>query len=213
MMDAELLLRIPKMWITEVPVRREISIKILNRRPFGKTGVRDLVEISGEHEELKSVVRELGTEPWVKSFDLEFIEPNKLVGEVVTYKCLACAVLAGSNCHLISAKVQKDGAILWRVMTSDRKEIKKLVAKLRRAKCTVELAKLTTVDDREALTSRQHELIAMAFEKGFFETPRKVKLKDLSRLTGVSQATLSEILRKGQKKILMDYLSGRLRSA
>lgn len=212
MMDAELLLRIPRMWITEVPVRRRVSIAILNRRPLGKAGVRDLVEISGEHGALESVLGDLKSEPWVRSFDLDFVEPNRLVGEVVTYRCLACAALADSSCHLVSAKVQKDGAILWRVMTSDRREVEKLVSRLRRAKCAVELMKLTPVNDREALTSRQEELIMMAFEKGYFETPREAKLKDLSKLTGVSQATLSEVLRKGQRKIVVDYLSGRLRS-
>jgi predicted DNA binding protein len=213
MMDAELLLRIPRMWITEVPVRRKVSIAILNRRPLGKAGVRDLVEISGEHGELESALVDLRSEPWVRSIDLDFVEPNRLVGEVVTYRCLACATLVDSNCHLVSAKVRKDGAILWKVMTSDRGEVRKLVSRLRRAKCAVELVKLTPVNDREALTSRQQELIIMAFEKGFFDTPRRVKLKDLSRLTGVSQATLSEVLRKGQKKIVVDYLRGRLRSA
>lgn len=49
----------------------------------------------------------------------------------------------------------------------------------------------------------------IAFEHGFFESPRKAKLKDLSKMTGASQAALSEILRKGQKKIVGDYLSGR----
>lgn len=212
MIDAELQLRIPRMWITEIPMRRKVSIGILNRRPKGKASVRDLVEISGEHEELESLLEELGSEPWVRSYDLNFVELGSLVGEVVTYRYLACAALAGSDCHLVSAKAQKDGTIMWRLMTSDRRELERLVSRLRKARCETELVKLTPVSDHEALTSRQEELIRMAFEKGYFETPRKVKLKDLSKLTGVSQATLSEVLRKGQKKTVVDYLSGRLRS-
>ncbi|HEX7393195.1 MAG TPA: helix-turn-helix domain-containing protein [Thermoplasmata archaeon] len=209
MIEAELVLEIPKMWITEMPKRHGVSISILDRRPAGKTGVRDLVEISGGQSSLEKVREELEDEPWVESFDLDLVEPGKLVGEVVTHRCLACAAIAGSNCYLVSAKARKDGTILWRVMTSDRDEVRKLVAKLRKAKCSVELVKLTPIDEREVLTSRQKEVIMMAFERGFFETPRKVKLKDLSRLTGVSQATLSEVLRKGQKKIVVDYLSVR----
>ena len=55
-------------------------------------------------------------------------------------------------------------------------EVKKLVTRLRKAKCEVELSKLTPIDDREVLTGRQEEIIMMAFEMGYFETPRKVKL-------------------------------------
>ncbi len=209
MIEAELILGIPKMWISETPKRHEVSVRILDRRPSGKTGVRDLVEISGDQGVLEKVREELKDDPWVESLDLDFVESGKLVGEVVTHRCLACAAIASSTCYLVSATARKDGTILWRVMTSDREEVRRLVAKLKKSKCSVELVKLTPIDEREVLTSRQKEIIMMAFERGYFETPRKVKLKDLSKLTGVSQATLSEILRKGQKKIVVDYLSTR----
>jgi len=206
MLEAELLLRIPRMWITEMPKRHKVAIKIVGRRPAGKLGVRDLVEMTGEQDELEQILDEMKREPWVKSFDLDFINDGKLVGEVVTYKCLACAALASSNCHLISAAAKSDGSVVWRLMTSSREEVQKLVAKLARIGCETELLRLAPIDEHEVLTSRQEEIIMMAYERGFFETPRKVKLKDLARLTGVSQATLSEILRKGQKKIVVDYL-------
>ncbi len=209
MIEAEMLLRVPKAWITELPVKMGLAIRILDRKPMGRTGVRDLLEISGDHQQLERLLQELPSEPLVKSHDLDFVEPDRLVGEVVTYRCLACAAIAGSKCYLVSADVRKDGAITWRVMTSDRQEIRRLMARLRRARCQAEVVKLTPLDERELLTSRQREIIMMAFERGFFETPRRVKLKDLSKLTGVSQATLSEVLRKGQKRIVVDYLTAR----
>ncbi|MGQ9586788.1 MAG: helix-turn-helix domain-containing protein [Thermoplasmata archaeon] len=206
MMEGELQIGIPKMWITEIPKRHEVSIRIVNRRPAGKYGVRDLVEVHGAQAELEAMLLELREEPWVKAFDLDFVDSGRLMGEVVTYRCLACAALAASNCHLLSANVRRDGTILWRIMTSNRDEVRKLVEKLKRRKCEVKLMKLTPIDEREVLTGRQEEIIIMAFERGFFETPRRTKLKDLAKLTGVSQATLSEILRKGQKRIMVDYL-------
>jgi len=212
MLEAELLVRFPKMWISEMPKRYPVSIKIVGRRPSGKLGVRDLVEIAGEQDDLEHIMKEFDKEPWVKSFDLDFVKSGKLVGEVVTYKCLACSALAGSNCHLISADVRPDGEVLWRLMTSSRDDVKKLVSKLRRAKCHVELIKLSPIDEQAVLTSRQEEITMMAFERGYFETPRKTKLKDLARIAGVSQATLSEILRKGQKRIVVEYLRGKRRA-
>jgi predicted DNA binding protein len=209
MLEAELRLRIPKMWITEMPKRHAVTIKIVGRRPSGRLGVRDLVEISGDQEDLEQVLDEFRNEPWVKSFDLDFVKSGKLVGEVVTHKCLACSSLAESNCHLISADARSNESVRWRLMTSDRDEVKKLISKLRRLNCEVELVKLSRIDEQEVLTSRQEEIIMMAFERGFFETPRKTKLKDLAKITGVSQATLSEILRKGQKRIVVEYLKGR----
>ncbi len=209
MLEAELRVKIPEMWITELPKKHRVKIKIVGRRPAGKMGVRDLVEITGEQDELEKILDELVTEPWVRSFDLDFVKSGKLVGEVLTHKCLACAALAGSDCHLISAEVGADGSLKWRFMTSDRKEVKSLVTKLRRLGCEAELVKLSAIDDQEVLTGRQEEIILMAYERGFFDTPRKTKLKDLAKTTGVSQATLSEILRKGQKRIVVEYLKSK----
>lgn len=209
MMEAELLVRIPKIWVTELPKRHGVSIKIVNRRRSGKMGVRDLVEITGQHDGLEKVLLDLRTEPWVKSFDLDFVEPDRLMGEVLTYKCLACAMMASSKCHLVSANGTSDGRVLWHIMTSDRHGVKTLVEKLNDARFGAKLLRLASIAEHGALTRRQEEIIMMAFEKGYFETPRKIKLKNLAEATGVSQATLSEILRKGQKKIIVDYLKGK----
>lgn len=213
MIEAEVLLRIPKMWLSEVPARHDVTVRVLDRRPMGKHGVRDLVEITGARKDLESVILGLRSEPWVTKFDLDFVDDGKLMGDVVTYKCLACAALAGSNCHLLSASVRKDGAIVWRLMTRDREELRALFTRLKKVKCRAELMKITSLDDLKVLTDRQEEITMMAFERGYFDTPRRVKLKDLSKATGVSQATLSEILRKGQKRIVVEYLRGRLKAS
>lgn len=204
-----MLLRVPKRWITEIPRKHAVSINILVRKLSGKTGVRDLVEMTGPEAYLEEVKKELESDPWVKNFNLDSVEPGKLVGEVVTLKCLVCATLAKSNCFLMAASTRPDGTISWRLIARNRDDVRKLVTRLKAVKCEATLSKLTPIDEREILTNRQEEVILMAFERGYFDTPRKVKLKDLSRITGVSQATLSEILRKGQKRIVVDFLRAR----
>ena len=39
-------------------------------------------------------------------------------------------------------------------------------------------------------------------EKGYFDYPKKMDINSLANLLGISKPTLSEILRRGQKKIL-----------
>jgi predicted DNA binding protein len=213
MLEAEITVKIPEMWITEIPKRHDVRIKIVDRRPLGRMGVKDLVEITGSQSELEAILDELKSEAWVQSFDLDFVKSGKLVGEVLTHKCLACAAIAGSDCHLVSAEVRPEGRLKWRFMTSKRSEVKGLVSRLRKLGCDAELVRLSAIDDREVLTERQEEIILMAYERGYFDTPRRAKLKDLARATGVSQATLSEILRKGQKRIVVEYLESKRKRA
>ncbi len=209
MIEAKIALRIPRIWLSEVPARHDVQVKVLDRRASGKHGVRDLVEVTGANKDLRAVLDDLRNEPWVTRFDMDFVDERRLVGDVVTYKCLACAALAGSNSHLMSAKVGKDGTIVWMLMTRDREELQSLFSKLKKVRCEVELLKVTSLDDTKVLTDRQEEITMMAFERGYFDTPRRVKLRDLAEATGVSQATLSEILRKGQKRIVVEYMRGR----
>lgn len=60
-----------------------------------------------------------------------------------------------------------------------------------------------------SLTTRQSEVLRVAFERGYFESPRAVTLEGLADEMEVSKATASEHLRKAQKRMLeflVDYL-------
>ena len=48
-------------------------------------------------------------------------------------------------------------------------------------------------------------MLKLAFEKGFFESPKKIKLDDLAKILGVSKSTASETLRRAIKKVVMRY--------
>ena len=59
------------------------------------------------------------------------------------------------------------------------------------------------------LTSRQEQIRSIAFETGYLDFPKKVGLKELADQTGIKTSTLAEILRRGQKKVLGEYLARR----
>ena len=54
---------------------------------------------------------------------------------------------------------------------------------------------------------RQEQITRMAFERGYFDFPRKTDLKELADIFGISTSTLSEILRKGQRRIMAGYFT------
>ncbi|MDG7006881.1 MAG: helix-turn-helix domain-containing protein [Nitrososphaerota archaeon] len=60
------------------------------------------------------------------------------------------------------------------------------------------------------LTTRQEQILSIAFEGGYFDFPKGVGLKELASETGIKTSTLAEILRRGQRKILGEYLTRRL---
>ena len=59
--------------------------------------------------------------------------------------------------------------------------------------------------DLEDLTPQQLRAVNLAIEKGYFEIPKKVNLKELSTQMKISRTTFLEHLRKAEKKILSKY--------
>ena len=57
----------------------------------------------------------------------------------------------------------------------------------------------------DILTQRQERVLWLALRMGFFEYPRKVNTAELSKRLGISTSTLSEITRRGTRRILENY--------
>ena len=59
--------------------------------------------------------------------------------------------------------------------------------------------------DKDEITYREEEILKIALEKGYFDFPKRIKLEQLAEFFGIAPSTLSEILRRGQKKVLEKY--------
>lgn len=71
----------------------------------------------------------------------------------------------------------------------------------------VEVVRFEEVSDRthdylEGLTPRQKEILKAAHALGYFETPRRVKLRDLARMFGRDPSSVMALLRRAQKRVL-----------
>jgi len=96
----------------------------------------------------------------------------------------------------------------WTVI-GNNDSFRELLAALEKDSIPFEVKMKRNLEDTELLTGRQEQLLAIAFERGYFDFPKKVGLEELAALADVKTSTLAEILRRGQKKILGEYLSKR----
>jgi len=55
------------------------------------------------------------------------------------------------------------------------------------------------------LTEKQEVALWLALETGFFDHPKKIGIVELSRRLKISPSTLSEILRRGMRRLLENY--------
>ncbi len=205
MMEAVISLKIPKNWMSEIPEKHPVSIKVIERVPYSDRGVKDLVEISGPQDIMDEVLSDIRKNPLVSKLDTTVTEKGKIIGAVTTSRCDICRILTDSDVFLISAETRSGGKVEWTLVLSEKDVLKGIFEHLKSKSVEAELIKLTKIDDKESLTERQDKITHVAFERGYFDYPKRISLRELARMFEVSPSTLSEILRKGQRKIVLDY--------
>lgn len=77
------------------------------------------------------------------------------------------------------------------------------------ADCAFEVRALRGIDPSAGLiTDRQREVLETARRAGYFDVPRGCTLADVAATHGIDKSTASEILRRGQDRIVTWYLTG-----
>ncbi|UCE91830.1 MAG: helix-turn-helix domain-containing protein [Methanobacteriota archaeon] len=212
MMEAIVSLREPENWISEVSAKFPVEIRVIDRVPYAEKGVKDLVEISATSDVMEDVLKAVRANPLVADMDTTTTERGKVISAVTTTRCEICRILTDSDVFLISAQSKDGGKVEWTLILSEKQVLKEIFDDLKSKSVEAELIKLTKIDDKESLTERQDKITQVAFERGYFDYPKRISLRELARMFDVSPSTLSEILRKGQRKIVLDYFKKQRRS-
>ncbi len=207
MLEAILAIETPVEWKQELTSKYHAKIAILDCLPYQDEGNRDLVEIEVEEQYVDMVLDDLKKNPEVDLVDLTVVDRGRIKGAVATNECVACCSMVGSEAFLLEASMNKAGKTVWRLLATDKEAIRQIVSELEDHRYGVELMKLTSVDADELMTSRQEDILQIAFERGYFDYPKRISLRDLASMFDISISTLSEMLRKGQRKIMEEYFA------
>ncbi|WP_210433905.1 helix-turn-helix domain-containing protein [Acidianus brierleyi] len=113
-----------------------------------------------------------------------------------------------SNYIILNGTITLEG-FYWTVILSDYTELKKLLKEFLNYKIDTKIIKVVKVKSQDILTARQEQILKIAFEAGFFDFPRKIKVSELADKLNISVSNLSEILRRAEKNIIGNYFRER----
>ncbi len=205
-MEAVISLNLPDNWIKEVVEKYGSVIKIIDSKALDSKEVRDLVEIEVEEEDdLERVMNSMRQNPNIYDLDISPIERGKLLAVFSTNHCVVCRLLAGTECFLTASTTTPDNRLQWTLLVTGRGSLQKLMKNLEEVRADPKLVRMIEINDTDALTARQEQITRMAYERGYFDFPRRIGLRELAKIFGISTSTLSEILRKGQRRIMTRY--------
>lgn len=111
--------------------------------------------------------------------------------------------------------IDKEGCETWEVGSWEKEEVSKFVNKVEKHIKDFKLIRFTNtkVDNvffpklMPVLTEKQKRAIELAIEHNYYDNPRKIGLRRLAKLMGVSLATYQQHLRSAEKKLIPNLLA------
>ncbi|MCI0497024.1 MAG: helix-turn-helix domain-containing protein, partial [Thermoplasmata archaeon] len=156
-------------------------------------------------EELGPVIDHLKAIDTVDDVDVDQIEKGRAWMVVSAVECGLCSAIKRHDCFLLQAEASREGALLWKLVFTEKRHLQALVFDLKERGIDVKILRISKFAEKEALTERQEQMIKQALALGYYDFPKRIGIRELAAKFDVSTATLSETLRRGQKKILEDY--------
>ena len=206
MMEAVLSVLSTDNWINALREEFDISVRVLDFMN-SEEGERNLVEIvlrgPGTMEDVVAYAKTL---PMLSSFEIDSQQGKRALAVTMSNSSHCCRIIEDAECFLISASTAPDNWIDWMVIFTERASLQTILSQLEDEGYKVKLKKISNIDETKMLTPKQEEAIRTAYLRGYYDIPQRVSIKELAVAFKTSVGTMSQTLRRGQKKIIERYL-------
>ncbi len=120
--------------------------------------------------------------------------------------CGVCNTILSCDAFLVSGKSLEDCTIMYNFMVPSFEAYQKIISSLETAGLKVRVLKMGRFEPKAGvLTEKQERIFWLALKGGFFDYPRKIDTVELAAKLGISPSTLSEITRRGMRRLLENY--------
>ena len=123
--------------------------------------------------------------------------------------CTICSTILINNSFLISGRnIEGADTILYSFVAPSFHAFQTIVSDLEKAGFDPLIRRVTKFQPKgKILTQHQERVLWYAFQLGFFEYPRKINTIMLSKKLGIAPSTLSEVMRRGLRRLLADFFN------
>ncbi|MEM0155875.1 MAG: helix-turn-helix domain-containing protein [Thermoplasmataceae archaeon] len=122
--------------------------------------------------------------------------------------CSACRAMALSEAAILSTRSVGTDAIIYRIIVPSKRSLYHLKGELEKAGLEPRVIEFFDNEDEE-LTKREMDIIRSAFSLGYYDIDRGISMTELAQKFGISTSSISDVLRRGTKKIIKSYLENR----
>ena len=120
--------------------------------------------------------------------------------------CDVCKAILSQNAFLISGRHIEGYTTLYNFVAPNFSAFKNIVSTLEDRGLKPKILEVARFKPKgKILTEKQERVLWLALKNGFFDYPRKTNTLELSRRLGISLSTLSEITRRGMRRLVEDH--------
>lgn len=167
-------------------------------------GSRGVSRIHVEKEPDEQRLEELDTVQWWEQVSAEEAEYVYLVEMNVAEQLATIGVDADAILRAEQAEVHEQGFSIDQA--GSQEQLSDMLANMKAAGFDITLEKLRDYRIQEtpldALTDRQHEVLDVAYELGYYDVPRGSSTAEVAAELGVDDSTVSEHLQRAERNIL-----------
>ncbi len=175
-------------------------LKVVDVRSSKSGSVRHLMDM-GE-DQAQKVPKELAAKGHVEGKSAVWLESEG---------CEVCNTILAHDAFLVSGKSMQDNIITYSFMVPTHEAFRGIINDLEKSGHKVTVRKVGKFEAQiDVLTENQERIFWLALKSGFFDYPRQVRMAELAAKLGISAATLSEIMRRGTRRLLEHYFKQEL---
>jgi predicted DNA binding protein len=176
-------------------------LKVVDIRSSSPKSVKHLIELDpAEVRQIKNPPAEL------KDITMQSKGEGKSSIWLESEGCGVCLTILSCDAFLVSGKSMADYTIMYNFMVPSFEAFKKIVSGMESAGVKVKVLKMGKFEPKQGvLTEKQERIFWLALKGGFFDYPRKIDTVELAAKLGISPSTLSEITRRGMRRLLENY--------
>ena len=175
-------------------------LRVVDVRSSSSGCVRHLMDV-GE-DQARKVPKELAAKGHVEGKSSVWLESQG---------CEVCNTILAHDAFLVSGKSMQDDIITYSFMVPTFEAYRGILTDLEKAGHKTKILKVGKFEQQiGVLTENQERIFWLALKSGFFDYPRQIGMAELASKLGISAATLSEIMRRGTRRLLEHYFKREL---
>jgi len=200
----------PENWIDYLCRSDSATVRVLSMKSQdAERNVTHFVEITSEKVTAEHLRKDLSRLSDVTGSDLASVGLNRLVGAVTSKDCMVCFLIMQSQTgYFVGPAVTENNCqITYRLFMSGE-GIPNFLQSLHENGVVYKIGEISKMSPTRALTPKQERVMKSALELGYYEYPKRISTEELSKAVGVSPSTVSEILRRAERRIISGYFAG-----